>query len=74
MDVEVTQPGYAKDLGSFLRGCGLLCRPHAYGGILHVHYPPAKTDRDTRIVITRALSEWMRFKPQAEAHLIEYRD
>ena len=29
---------------------------------------------DARIVITKALSEWMVTKPHAEAHLIDYRD
>jgi hypothetical protein len=74
MDVEVRQPGYASDLSSFLRACGLICRLDERGGILHVNYPPARSDRDARIVITKALSEWMRSKPQAQAHLIEYCD
>ena len=74
MEVEVRQPGYASDLGSFLRACGLRCRFDERGGILHVSYPPARSDRDARIVITKALSEWMRSTPQAQAHLIEFRD
>ena len=74
MDVEVRQPGYSNDLQIFLQACGLVCRRDTRTEILHVHHPAARSDRDARIVITKALSEWMVTKPHAEAHLIDYRD
>ena len=74
VETEVRQPGYSNDLQIFLQACGLVCRRDTRTEILHVHHPAARSDRDARIVITKALSEWMVTKPHAEAHLIDYRD
>jgi len=73
MQVRVSPPAVAKALRDTFRLQGLVSlleRP----GVVEVHDPRARSDREARLAITSAIGEWKRRFPQADAQLVDYRD